>query len=74
MVPELGFHRSKDLAHLTGENDFVELSHHLTRAELAQGAALLAGRAGGIIACDHGEIGPGFDLVLQGKTGGLGGD
>ena len=73
MVSELGLDRAVDEAQFTGKYHFVELGDHLALGELAQVSALLSE---GHWECLRrlGEIGPGFDLLLEILAGLLGGD
>ena len=65
MVAELGLHRTLDLADRGGEDDLVELGHHLTGAELAELAAVAAGGAGGVLLGERAEVGAALDLLLE---------
>jgi hypothetical protein len=62
MIAELGLDRAEDFVYLAGENYFVELPDHLTRAERPEVTPLHPRRAGGFLFGDFGEIGAGFDL------------
>ena len=66
MITKLGLHRALHLVEVGGEDDLVELTHHLAGAEAAQVAALAAGRAGGVLAGNLGKITTVLDLGLEG--------
>ena len=65
MITELGLDGAMDLADFIVENDLVELGHHLSRAELAEFAAQVAGRTQRMLFGHLFEIGPGKDFRLD---------
>src|SRR5690554_6869916 len=65
VVAELCLDGALDHAHGGAEHDFVELADHFTAAEVAQGTAVAARRAAGVLARDLREVGAVLDRLLQ---------
>jgi hypothetical protein len=72
VVTELCLDWTLNCIGLCAEDHTVKLFHHLTRTKATQITALVAGRAGGELARNCGEIFAAFNAGFQVKTKGFG--